>query len=589
MQECAQTHSHRRAQRDITVPPFHGKPVTFAFRTIALLAVGGMACLVARHADIARLGGGIKGDEASYVGLAASIGLDRDFTYGASDYRRFEQWYGGGPQGIFLKRGAEGRIYFGKASLHGVLAAPFALAAGVGGLFLFNLVCIAMVVAAGYTWLRPKSRDSPALAFTVAFVVGSITPLYAFWLTSDVLNFTLVFLAFACAVAPPGEPQRSMRSRVLGMLLLSASIYSKPLYAPLMLPLAVAAGGGCRTAWLRRAAAMATGVLVFFTINAVITGEMNYQGGERKVFYGEYPYDTAGHTFDNTGIALATDTLQTPLDREGRIAALSANAWYFLVGRHFGLLPFGWPCLVVVCCWAAFERRKMVWQWLLLAAVVAGSVATLVWMPYTWAGGGGPVGNRYFLCFAAALFFLIPRVSSFAPAAVAALGLLFVWPSLASPFATVKQPWRATQTAVFNVLPFELTNASEFPIILDRRRGRVPQGRAPTVFVGLIDERSGMGGHGWIAVQAGTTSNLLVRSPRRLESITIGLKSVSACAIAVSSGQASEHVRLGPHDRRDVVMRPSQVFSRDSFVFILTVDSHACETPIEIAIQARVT
>ena len=557
------------------------------FRTAALLGVVGIACLVARHTDVAGLSGGFKGDEASYVGLAASIAFDRDFTYGVSDYRRFEQWYGGGPQGIFLKRGADGRIYFGKAFLHGVLAAPFALAAGVGGLFLFNLGCIAIVVAAGYAWLRPKSREGPALAFVVAFVVGSITPLYAFWLTSDVLNVTLVFLAFACAVAPAGEPERSLRLRSFGMLLLAASIYSKPLHAPLMLPLALAAGRPCKTAWLGRLAAMATGVLFFFMINAAITGEMNYQGGDRKIFYGEYPYDTAGRTFDSTGTVLATNTLQPPVDPEGRMAALSANAWYFLVGRHFGLLPFGWPCLVVVCCWAVLERRKMVWQWILLATVAAGSVATLVWMPYTWAGGGGPVGNRYFLCFAASLFFLVPRISSFAPAAVAALGLLFVWPSLASPFGTVKQPWRATQTAIFNVLPFELTNASEFPILLDRQRGRVPQGRAPRVFVGLIDDRSGMGGHGWIAVQGGTTSNLLVRSPVRLESITIGLKSVSACTVALDSGGVSERAGLGLHDRRDVVMHPSQVFSRDSFVFILTVDSHACETPIEIAIQAH--
>ena len=543
--------------------------------------------MAARHADLARLAGGFKGDEATYVGLAASIALDGDFTYDVSDYRRFEQWYGGGPQGIYLKRGADGRLYFGKAHLHGVLAAPFALMSGVGGLFVFNFVCLAIVAAAGYAWLRPQSRAGPALAFTIAFVAASIIPLYAFWLTSDMLNLTLVFLAFACAIAPPGEPQRSFRSRSLGMLLLAAAIYSKPLHAPLALPLAFAAGSHRTTAWLARLAAIATGVLFFFILNAAITGEMNYQGGDRKVFYGEYPYDTAGHTFDGAGVAMATDTVQTPLDREGGTAALRANVWYFLVGRHFGLLPFGWPSLVAVCGWAVFERKKMVWQWVLLGAVAAAGVAILVWTPYTWAGGGGSVGNRYFLGFAASLFFFVPRMSSFAPAAVAALGLLFVWPSLASPFATVKHPWRATQTAIFNVLPFELTNASEFPILLERQRARVPQGRAPRVFVGMIDDRSSIGNRGWIAVQAGTTSNLLVRSPARLESITIGVKSASPCAVALTSGRASEHARLGPDDRQDVVMRPSQVFARESFAFIVTVDARACPTPIEIAMQAH--
>ena len=43
--------------------------------------------------------------------------------------------------------------------------------------------------------------------------------------------------------------------------------------------------------------------------------------------------------------------------------------------------------------------------------------------------------------------------------------------------------------AIFDALPLELTNASDFPILLDRPRRSIPQGRAPTVFVALLDER----------------------------------------------------------------------------------------------------
>ena len=177
-------------------------------RVLAVFGAFAIACVALRHVDIATMGGGFKGDEATYVGLAASAGFDRDLTYGPRDYQRFREWYGGGPQGIFLRRGNDGQLYFGKAFLYGVLAAPFALAGGLGGLLVFNFACFALLLAGGYFWLRPGSRPAAALAFTLVFLAASIAPLYAFWLTSDALNFALVFLAFAVAVAPPGEPPR---------------------------------------------------------------------------------------------------------------------------------------------------------------------------------------------------------------------------------------------------------------------------------------------------------------------------------------------------------------------------------------------
>ena len=127
-------------------------------RVLAVFGAFAVACVALRHVDIATMGGGFKGDEATYVGLAASAGLDGDLTYGPRDYQRFREWYGGGPQGIFLRRGDDGQLYFGKAFLYGVLAAPFALAGGLGGLLVFNFACFALLLSAGYLWLRPGSR-----------------------------------------------------------------------------------------------------------------------------------------------------------------------------------------------------------------------------------------------------------------------------------------------------------------------------------------------------------------------------------------------------------------------------------------------
>ena len=241
---------------------------------------------------------------------------------------------------------------------------------GPGGLLVFNFGCFALLLTAGYFWLRQGSRHAAALVFSLFFLAASIAPLYAFWLTSDALNFALVFLAFACAVAPPGEPIRPLRWRALGFVLLAASIFSKPLNLPLALPLAMGASRGGPAPTARALAAISVVVAIFFALNAAITGELNYQGGDRKTFYGAFPYDDRGTTFDSAGISLVTNSL-TPVGAEGRFASVAANVGYFVVGRHFGLLPFGWPWLVVVGWWAAGERRKMWWQWALLAATAA--------------------------------------------------------------------------------------------------------------------------------------------------------------------------------------------------------------------------
>lgn len=556
-------------------------------RAVALIAALVLSALTASIVDVARAGGGIKGDEATYIALAASVGYDRDLTYTAADYARFRAWYGGGPEGIFLKRGADGALYFGKAYLYGLLAAPFARASGPNGLLAFNAVCLALVVVAGYIWLRPGSRPVGALTFSLAFVMASVAPLYAFWLTSDALNFALVFVAFALVVSPPAMPGRSSRLQIAGAICLGAAIFSKPLNLPLAVPLALAVGSGIN----RRAAAslsvMGAVVVAFFAINLAVTGELNYQGGERKTFYGQFPYDEAGHSFDTTGIGMTTNTVETPVGEEGRLAPLAENVWYFIAGRHFGLIPFGWPWLVALGLWVIAERNRTLWQWALVGAIAIAALVTIVWMPYTWSGGGGPVGNRYSLSLGAATFFLVPRLRSIVPAAVAAVGLVFVAPSLAEPFTIARQPWLATRSPAFRWLPLELTGASDFPVILDQRRGRIPQGRRPTLFVALLDDAGGTGQGGWMSVSPHASAALLVRSPERLQNVTVGIKSPRACEVTLSSGRASTVIALGDEDRKDSAIAPPQTFSRDSFVFVLEVDASACDAPIEVALQGN--
>src|SRR6266446_4881424 len=105
--------------------------------------------------DVVRTGSGIKGDEATYVGMALSMAYDRDLAYERGDLERFWGLYQRGPEGIFLKRGKQmrvrvdlsppflhvrrlpdprtDRLYFGKAFIYSVAAAPFVRLLGMNG------------------------------------------------------------------------------------------------------------------------------------------------------------------------------------------------------------------------------------------------------------------------------------------------------------------------------------------------------------------------------------------------------------------------------------------------------------------------
>ena len=81
-----------------------------------------------------------------------------------------------------------------------------------------------------------------------------------------------------------------------------------------------------------------------FGANALATGEFNYQGGERKTFYGAttgFPFANTWETFDNRGVSMATDAL--PFDillHRDTAPVLAWNLFYFTVGRYSGLLPY---------------------------------------------------------------------------------------------------------------------------------------------------------------------------------------------------------------------------------------------------------
>ena len=80
--------------------------------------------------------------------------------------------------------------------IYSVAAAPFVWALGMNGFLVFHALLLFGALACGYLFLASRSRPGPSLAFTLAFVGASAVPVYAVFLTPEIFNFTLVFVAY---------------------------------------------------------------------------------------------------------------------------------------------------------------------------------------------------------------------------------------------------------------------------------------------------------------------------------------------------------------------------------------------------------
>src|SRR5262249_16877392 len=136
-----------------------------------------------------------------------------------------------------------------------------------------------------------------AATLTTAFLGASILPVYGVFLMPEIFNFTIVtvpyFLWLYKELVPDSRLSRPWTT-IAAAVLLGLGTYSKPLpTAFLVAPLVLLAW--TRRQWVRGLATGAIAVAVAslcFGLNAAISGEFNYQGGDRKTFYGSFPFDT---------------------------------------------------------------------------------------------------------------------------------------------------------------------------------------------------------------------------------------------------------------------------------------------------------
>ncbi len=413
----------------------------------------------------------LKSDEPAYYLMALSLARDGDLRLGPSDLDRAFREFPYRPISNLILMTDDGwrTAYFGKPYLYSLFAAPFAGLAGADGMLFFNMLLLVAMVWMGALHLARADPAGPAALLAAGFFVVSAGFAYVFWLHPEVFNMAAVAACLFFGLRPPaGSGRRTALWAGLSGAALALGVYNKPMIAAIGLaPLvyhALARRWAAVGAWLA-AAALALAAAVGLAI--ALTGHPTpYLGVERQgvVLCSPEAPPISRATAATASSKGARPTggawswiFRVPAVRPGRLAE---NLLYFFVGRHTGLWLY-FPFAGLATLLFLVHERRSVWRWSLLGALALVALFLLVFIPANWQGGGGFVGNRYFVNVYPAFLFLVGRVRPrWTVAAAYAVGGLFLGPILLTPFgAAVPEPTLQAhvRNAPFRPFPLELT------------------------------------------------------------------------------------------------------------------------------------
>ncbi len=560
-------------------------------------------------------------DGATYYGMAWSLAEDGDLQYEARDVFRTRREFPTGPQGIFLKRASGGleltpefpwlrrvprtepRIYYAKAFAHPVAVVPFVKLFGTRGLLLANAAFLGLAMALAYAEVRRRTTPARAVGVTLALFLGTVTPLYLFWPQPEVFNIALI---------TTGLVAWRWNRPVLAAVLLGIATYSKPYNLWLALPLGIEPllvhrtdlGRGLLES-VRRGAVLAGTVIALFGLNRIVTGEMNYQGGERKTFYGTFPLEAHGVTFGNSGHWMTTDQLGPLVEGRDEASrrtgparpaseyreAFWRNLGYFWVGRFGGALPYFAPAVLAVLAFLILGPRDRA-GWLALAAMAVSWVFYIQMIPDNWYGGGGTVGNRYFLNLLPLALFLVPRGREWLVAGAGmVVSAVLLFPVWLSPVQHSLRPGDHAVRRSFRVFPPELTMLNDLSLFTEPWRKKQPYGDTEgdahrhwpadpkSYYLYFLDNgtrgrvsRDGVEG---FAIEPGASAEIVLRSLEPVRQVSVQLTAEgTGGAVNVRIGGHTRTVELPPGGSGSAIFEPGSGFQHyDSFLYRTAFDS----------------
>jgi hypothetical protein len=553
-----------------------------------------------------------KADEPAYFLMALSLTHDGDLEHGVEDQRRAVDEFPLLPaqNAILMTDDGWRTIYYGKPYLYSLAAAPLAYWFGADGMMAFNMLLLMAMVWMGTSYLRRYNSEGLAALFAAGYFIISSAFAYVFWLHPEIFmaTATCACLYFGLHPAPTAPTLAGWRSRLLAFFrrpavrltisaaALAAGVYHKPMLAAMGIPVLWALfrlrDWKGITVWLL-AAAIAIGAFAGFAV--ALTGHPSaYLGVQR-----------AGFRIDDPEV-LPIQPQPLPRFEQNK----TANSWTwlwrvpdvkpsktlssmgsFLWGRHTGLILY-MPFAVLAVLLFLVNGFRDGNRWVLLASIAALALFFLIWIPFNWHGGGGFVGNRYFVIAYPAFLFLVTRIrpaASLVPAFAfggALLGVVVFQP-LGSP---VRNPTLQSHVRgrAYSFFPLEKTLQPKIPSYTGRtfegvwfrgRRESVRMAGSEMLFYG--SSRTEM----WMVTSETLETPVLfeVRTLAENNRVTIAIGDHSVTAVFTDADEPHEQVQLveiqpdSPQTFRPVYVVPTD--DPPGYLYQLEVDAETGRTP----------
>jgi hypothetical protein len=418
---------------------------------------------------------GLKADEPAYFAMALSLVEDGDLRCDLEDLRRVVEAFPFGSSRNLILMSDDGweTVYFGKPYAYSLFAAPFAALAGAPGMIAFNMALLAGMIWLGALYLARFNPGGLAALYSAGFFLVSAGFAYVFWIHPEIFNMAgvtlslfLVFHRFDPPKPAPGSGWRRSWAKArgvawspLGRTVLSGAglglaVYVKPMLLAFALPALYLYG------WRRRSlaglAAWGAGLALSLGVLAGIAwGLTGHTTAYMGVARGSYEIcdpdvmparpeaidperapaaaaaagdgDGAGGDSGDGEVAETPEPPKAPSSDPPKASwawilglpevpfhETVENVTYFLVGRHTGLLlyfPFAVLSVLLFLLHGRRSGQDRGLRWANALALFAVAAFFLLWIPFNWHGGGGFVGNRYYVNAYPAFLFLVTRIA----------------------------------------------------------------------------------------------------------------------------------------------------------------------------------
>jgi hypothetical protein len=495
-------------------------------------------------------------DESVYYTMAYSFAYDGDMEFQLEDLVRVYKEFAAGPQGIVLKLNErDGTIVFGKSFLYALAAAPFVFFFRTNGFVVLHAILLWLNLLCAYRFCSSFMQPRKAALFSFFYFLANASLVYLFWMTPEYFNMSLV--CFGCFFFVSSETLNSKwkifqapYSYAISALFFAMATYSKPTNALLIVPLGI---------WLfvRKKILIAMICLAAFILctvgllgaNVFFTGDWNYQGGKRAVFYNHFPYERPGASpyapfKSKKEFNINLETYRPPFYRK----AFSYNWLYFFFGRYSGLAIYFFPMFFVLIYYLFSKKTSL--STAVYAAGWLGILTYMVGIPWNYFGGSGTIGNRYLLnAFPVLLFAMAQEPSRKWLAGGLASSLLYGTVFLATPvFSSFNNAFHQ-QKYLFRGLPVEMTLLADLPFNTNRRAVRVAFDQPASYFLYFTDEnayfRETFDHEIGFWVQGERTTEIILRTFEPVSKMRLRIKSIdSNNALIVQTGSETIEIPL---------------------------------------------